>query len=210
VVLTHPDEDHLAGLVEVLRRYEVKQVLEYDATRIPDFHSSTYDEWLKLIEDKGIERTIARAGQHIDLGGGISLDVLHPQAALLQNTDSDIDNNGVVLRLVYGRVSFLFMADVREEGERELLLRGTELQSTVLKVGHHGSNTSTCEEFLAAVDPQVAIISVGADNPFGHPHDEVMERLTQSVGEDGIYLTSEHGTIELITDGQSLWVKTER
>jgi competence protein ComEC len=203
VILTHPHEDHLAGLVEVLRRYEVKQVLEPDLSDL-EFDSPAYSEWHKLIEEKGIKCTIAHAGQRIELGDGVRLDVLHPQATLLQGTDSDVNNNCVVLRLTYGEVSFLFTADLEEEGERCLLEQGIELESTVLKVGHQGSADSTCLEFLNVVQPQVAVISVGADNPFGHPSPEVVERLNGTE----LFRTDEQGTIELITDGGRLWVKT--
>ncbi len=209
VVLTHPHDDHIAGLVEVLRRYEVKQVLEYNATSL-GFHSSTYDEWLKLIEEKGIKRTIARAGQRIELGAGIWLDILHPPAELLQDTDSDIDNNGIVLRLVYGEISFLLTADIYQESEQYLLGQGVELESTVLKVAHHGADTSSSPSFLDAVSPQLAVISVEAENRFGHPHPETMTRLTEKLGQDNVYLISERGNIELISDGHKLWLKTER
>lgn len=206
VILTHPDYDHLAGLVEVLRRYEVKQVMEPGI----DCDSPTYQEWLKLIEEKGIKRTIARAGQRIELGAGIWLDILHPPADLLQGTDSDTDNNGVVLRLVYGEVSFLFTADIYQEGEQCLLRHGVKLESTVLKVAHHGSDTSSSPSFLNAVNPQLAVISVGEDNPYHLPDEEVRDRLEQSLGQDRVYLTSERGSIELISDGHELWLKTER
>ncbi len=206
VVLTHPHDDHITGLVEVLRRYEVKQVLESGI----ESDSPAYSEWLKLIEEKGIKRTIARAGQRIELGAGICLDILHPPADLLQDTDSDIDNNGVVLRLVYGEVSFLFTADIHQEGEHCLLRQGVELESAVLKVAHHGADSSSSLPFLNAVSPQLAIISVGAENRFGHPHPETMTRLTGKLGQDKVYLTSERGTIELISDGHKLWLKTER
>ncbi len=206
VVLTHPHDDHIAGLVEVLRRYQVGQVwesgLEYD--------SPAYDEWRKLIEDKGIECTVARAGLRIELGDGVRLDVLHPQAEMLQGTSSDVDNNSVVLRLVYGQVSFLFTADIFQEAEHFLLSEGAEINGEVLKVCHHGADTSSSAYFLEAVEPKLAVISVGADNSFGHPHPEVMARLAQRVGAEAIYLTAERGTIELISDGQRLWLQTER
>lgn len=206
IILTHPDVDHITGLVEVLQRYEVKHVL----TSGQECDSSVCMEWRRLIEEKDIEHTIVQAGQRIALAGEVSLEVLHPQRTLLQDTASDVNNNSVVLRLVFRDFSLLLTGDVFEEAEQHLLDRRFSLRSTVLKVPHHGSDTSSCSEFLAAVDPQLAVISVGAENPFGHPDPEVVERLVEMVGEDNVYLTSERGTIELITDGQRLWLRTEK
>jgi competence protein ComEC len=107
-----------------------------------------------------------------------------------------------------GEVSFLLTADLMWEGELELTAHRANLNSTVLKVAHHGSDTSTTPQFLAVVDPQLAVISVGEDNTFGHPRDEVMARLSQRIGSENIYRTDEDGTIEFITDGERLWVKT--
>ncbi len=209
VILTHPHGDHLTGLVEVLSRYRVGQVLEPNLLGLEDFAGSPlYEEWQRLIEERGIEHTFAQAGQWIDLGDGIRLLVLHPQADLLTGTASDIDNNGIVLRLEYGDISFLLTADIQVEAEDYLFLHGVELGSTVLKVAHHGSATSTCPDFLAAANPGVAVISVGADNPWGHPSQDVVARLVHMVGEDMVYLTSESGTITFTTDGTHLWVKT--
>jgi competence protein ComEC len=210
VVLTHPEADHITGLVEVLKRYKVGRVLEYDGQQIEGFHSSVYDEWLRLIEETNIKRTIAQAGQQIELDDGIRIEVLHPPEELLEGTDSDTNNNSVVLRLEWNEVSFLLTGDIEEEAEREILHQGYKLNSTVLKVGHHGSSTSTSEQFLSAVDPEIAVISVGENNPFGHPSDEVVNRLKEKLGKDKVYLTSEHGTITFATDGERLWVKTER
>ena len=206
VVLTHPSADHVAGLVEVLNRYKVKQVLYPDL----DFKSNIYEEWLRLLEEKDIECTIAQAGQQIDLGEGVVIRVLNPQTPLLIGTESDIDNNGVVLQLCMDKVSFLLTADIMWEAEFELITRRVDLTSTVLKVAHHGSGTSTSPEFLAVVNPQLAVISVGADNPFGHPSDEVMERLNEKLGSENIYCTDEQGTIEFITDGKRLRVEVEK
>lgn len=206
VVLTHPHDDHVTGLVEVLRRYEVKQVLYPDM----DYGAVVYDEWLEVLGEKNIPYTWAQVGQHIDIGGGAVLKVLNPPAEFLEGTESDADNNGVITRLEMGEVSFLLTADHFEDAERYLIDQGIEVRSTVLKVGHHGSNTSTCPEFLAAVDPEVAVISVSADNPYGHPSEEVMARLSERLEEDSVYLTSEQGTITFTTDGKRLWVETER
>ena len=135
------------------------------------------------------------------------MEVLNPPEGLFEGTSHDVDNNGVVLRLSWGKVSFLFTADIREEAEFELIGQRANLKSTVLKVAHHGSKTSTSQQFLAAVDPEVAVISVGADNPFGHPSPEVVERLIDRLGEDNVYRTDEDGTIEFITDGERLWLR---
>jgi len=206
VVLTHAHDDHVTGLVEVLGRYHVGEVLE---PCFPD-ESSAYKEWQGLIEEKEIECTCAQAGQQIDLGDGAVIDVLNPPQEPLEGTDSDIDNNGVVLRLSMGDVSFLLTADLYAGGERHLLDQGFDLRSAVLKVGHHGSNTSTTSTFLAAVAPQVAVISAGAENPFSHPSSEVMERLEERLDEDRIYLTAGDGTVTFTTDGERLWVEMER
>ena len=117
----------------------------------------------------------------------------------------------IVLRLVYGEVSFLLTADIEEEeAERRLLEEGLPIDSDVLKVPHHGSRTSTTPGFLSAVAPAAAVISAGADNPYGHPHPEVMDRLGLTPGEDRTYLTAERGDIEFISDGERLWVRTQR
>ncbi len=203
VILTHPSADHVTGLVEVLNRYQVKQVLHPDL----DFESEIYDEWLRLLKEKDIKCTIAQAGQRIDLGR-VVIKVLNPQIPHLTGTESDIDNNGVVLHISMGEVSFLLTADIMWEAEFELIARRASLTSTVLKVGHHGSDTSTTPEFLAVVNPQIAVISVGTDNRFGHPTPEVIERLEDRIGSEKIYRTDEQGTIEFTTDGERLWVKT--
>jgi competence protein ComEC len=205
VVCTQPQADHVTGLVEVLQRYKVKQVLEPGVS----YNSSIYQEWLNIVEDKGIEYNTARAGQEIDLGSGIELEVLNPPEGLFEETSHDVDNNGVVLKLTWGKVSFLFTADIREEAEFELIGQRANLKSTVLKVAHHGSSTSTSQQFLAAVDPEVTVICVGADNPFGHPSLEVVERLIDGIGEGNVYRTDDNGTIEFITYGERLWVRAD-
>jgi len=206
MISTQPQADHITGLVEVLQRYKVKQVLE---SGFP-YDSYIYQEWLNVIEDKQIKHKITHAGQEIDLGNGTKLEMLNPPAKLFQGTSHDVDNNGVVIKLRWDKVSFLFTADIRDEAEFDLISQRANLKSTVLKVAHHGSKTSTSTQFWAAVDPEIAVISVGANNTFGHPSSEVMERLGEKLEKDEVYLTSEDGTIEFITDGERLWIKTER
>ncbi len=205
VVLTHPHADHLTGLVEVLERYRVKQVLMPEG----DGASSIYDEWLKSLKAKQFKPTFARAGQRIDLGDGVVFEVLNPPTPYLSDTESDIDNNGVTLKISMAEVSFLLTADIMWEAESELIARRANLNNTVLKVAHCGSKTSTTPEFLAVASPQVAVISVG-DNTYGHPSPEVIARLENSLGPASIYRTDEQGTIEFITDGERLWVAVEK
>jgi competence protein ComEC len=203
LVLTHPHSDHLAGLVEVLRRYRVGQVL-YPAL---DYHSPLFDEWLRLIAERGIKSTVACVGQQVALGDGAIMEVLNPPVNPLSGSESDLDNNSIVLHLRDGKVSFLLAADIMRDTEWELVRERADLSGTVLKVAHHGSDTSTTPEFLAVVNPQTVVISCGAGNKFGHPNDVIVNRLVQKLGEGNIYRTDKYGTIEFITDGKRLWVE---
>jgi competence protein ComEC len=204
VVLTHAHDDHVTGLVEVLKRYQVDQVLESGLAE----NTPAYVAWLQAVEEKGIERTIAKAGQSIDLGAGVAMEVIHPQEEMLLGTDSDANNNSVVLRLVWGGVSFLLTGDIDGEAEVAILYaeQWRELNSTVLKVAHHGSAGSTSSQFLAVVEPQIAVISVGENNNFGHPDEGLVMRLEQVE----TYRTDQNGTISFSTDGERLWVETEK
>lgn len=203
VILTHPHADHITGLVEVLNNYRVEQVLSPDM----DCDLDIYDEWLSSIREKDIKCTTACSGQRIEFGG-VVIEVLNPQEILLQDTESDVDNNGVVLRISLGEISFLLTADLMWQGEFELISQRLISESTVLKIGHHGSSTSTTSEFLAVVNPRLAVISADPEK-HGHPSDEILTRLEAELGAENIYRTDEDGTVEFITDGEELWVKTE-
>jgi competence protein ComEC len=136
------------------------------------------------------------------------LEVLNPPADLFTGTESDIDNNSVVLRLSDGTVGFVLTGDIMGDAEWELLRHRADVRGTVIKVAHHGSDTSSTAEFLAVVKPQLAVISSGTGNRFGHPFASVLARLDGDIGAGNVLRTDEWGTIDFTTDGQKLWVKT--
>ncbi|MHB8104350.1 MAG: ComEC/Rec2 family competence protein [Dehalococcoidales bacterium] len=205
-VLTHPHQDHLAGLLEVLRRYDVGQVL-YPPS---EGESPLYDEWVRFIGEAGTKAMVARAGQLIDLGDGVTLEVLWPTANPLKGSESDIDNNSVVLLVKMGDVSFLLTGDSMSEAEWELIRTRADIKGAVIKVAHHGSKSSSTAQFLAVVNPRAAVISVGANNTYNLPNSTVMARLGEKVGENNVYRTDTDGTITFITDGKRLWVEEEQ
>ena len=209
VAASHPNSDHIGGLLQVLERYDVGAVLE----RRIEYESTTYEAWARAVGEEqtlGARMIEGSAGQVITLDSGVRIEVLGPPRELLRGTGSDADNASLVLRLIYGEVSFLLTGDVFAAGERAMLASGVNPNSDVLKVPHHGSDTSSTPEFLSAVSPAVAVISVGTENRFGHPDEDIVRRLREFVGEDGLYMTSERGTVEFVTDGETLWVRTER
>jgi competence protein ComEC len=202
MVLTHGHDDHTTGLIEVLERYEVGQVLEGP---LPG-QTGAYRSWRSEVERRAIPVRIAEAGDWVDLGRGVRLEVLGPPSPLIQGSRDDPNNNSVVLRLVYDNVSFLLTGDAEVAGEATLLDSPAQLSSSVLKVGHHGSDGSTTPLFLEAVEPALALISAGAVNNFGHPSPTTRLRLA------GIphLRTDENGSVRLSTDGRGLWIEFER
>ena len=206
VVLTHGHADHLTGLLDVLRRYDVGHIVEREAS----YATPGYVGWRHAVEDEGAVVTQARAGHVIDLGDGTIIEVLHPAETLMTGTDSDLNNASIVLRVVYGDVSFLLTGDIFSEAEREIQSRGMDVQSTVLKIPHHGSRSSSSREFIEQVSPSVAVISVGADNRFGHPHVETLDVLGRYAPQARVFTTRDDGVIRFVTGGTTLSVKTER
>ena len=205
IVMTHPDADHITGLAEVLDRYQVDGWLDNGR---PD-DDALYSQCMSQLGTGSVTRQVVRAGDRLELGSGIVLEVLHPQPELMAGTQADANNNSVVLRLVWGQASFLLTGDIEAEAEHLLLDSGQHLPSGVLKVAHHGSGGSSTAEFLDAVNPLYAVISVGADNRFGHPQEAVLDRLAQ-MGDVEVLRTDEQGTVKFATDGHRLWVQTER
>jgi len=196
VVATHPDQDHIGGLVDVLVRYTVDAIIE----------SSVFDDgsdakaFEEASEREGAARLVAERGQIIHLGGGAYLEILFPDrdvSGLETNTGS------VIARLVYGETAFMLTGDSPQSIEKYLVqLNGEALASNVLKVGHHGSKTSSHESFVGFVSPEYAVFSRGCDNSYGHPHADVRALFDRF--EIDTLDTCEEGTITFVSDGRSI------
>lgn len=197
LMLSHPHADHLAGLVEVLNRYKVGLVVE------PCFKEgdAEYKEWERLISEKKITRICAQKGGKICLEEDACFDVLLPIGKV---EGRNIHDAMLVARLTYGENSFLFAGDMQKNLESYLVGIESKLESDVLKIGHHGSDTSTSEIFLGYVSPKYAVISVGKDNKFGHPSEIILDRLNAFGVE--FFRTDEIGLIKIKSDGENILV----
>ena len=197
VVRTHPDLDHVGGLVDVLRRYQVATILTTENTG----ETTAAAAFNADLEAEGAEIVLARAGQKITLGPSTTIAVLSParNPALLESNASSI-----VLQIRYGEIEFMLTGDAPQGIEDYLVTEyGTELESEVLKLGHHGSDTSSSALFLETVKPDFAVVSAAPHNRYGHPHPAVVERSAIAGAE--VLTTAEVGTITFVTDGVTLW-----
>ncbi len=196
VVATHPDADHIGGLIPVLDNMTTEQF--YDSGKVHT--SQTFEEMLTQIDEKNIPYHVPKIGDDIEFDKDVNVKVLNANDQATDNNDASI-----VLKMTYGNVSFLLTGDAGVALEKEMLQY--DVKATVLKAGHHGSNTSSSDEFVQAVKPEVAILSYGEDNKYGHPHAEVMDRL-QAIGSK-IYATADLGTITVSTDGVNYTVNSK-
>jgi len=199
VVATHPHEDHIGGLITTLNDIPIKQVLDSGQVHT----TSTFENFLTLIDQTGIPYSTAERGQTIDLDPSLKIEVLSPPATLFAG---DLNQNSVVLKVTYNKVSFLLAGDAGFEAENSLLSSGYNLKCDILKVGHHGSSSSSCSAFLSRVKPTGSIIEVGAANAYGHPTSKTLSAL-KNIGSK-VYRTDTNGNIVITTDGQSYSVST--
>ena len=195
VVGTHPHEDHIGGLDDVIRTFDVESVYMPKVTA----DTKTFEDVLDAVDEKGLTINTAKAGVTLVDGDRLSVKMLAPVLDEYDNTN----DYSAVIKVVYGDTSFLFTGDAEEYAES--LITG-DVSADVLKVGHHGSSTSTGEAFLQRVSPSYAVISCGFDNSYGHPHIETMEKL----GSLGIPVlrTDEMGTVVAESDGTEINIKT--
>lgn len=199
MVATHPHADHIGGLIEVVNSIEVAQVL--DSGQIHT--TQTFEDFLDAIDSKQIPLTSVHQGEEIDLDPSVELKILNPPTSLPDAAfdESKFNDNSVVIKLSYGEFSALFSADMEETSEARLYHTSTgDLSSDVLLAGHHGSNSSSSSDFLAAVNPDVVVISAGANNSYGHPQQEALDRMNV-IGPKQIFRTDIDGTIEMTSSG---------
>jgi len=195
VVATHPHEDHIGSMASVIKAYEIGKIYMPKAVTT----TKTYENLLMAIKEKGLKVIEAKGGVSIETGdSSITAEILAPNSS----SYDDLNDWSAVVKLSYGKTSFLFTGDAEAVSEREMLAKKYNLKADVLKVGHHGSRSSTTAEFLSAVSPKYAVISVEKGNDYGHPSEEVMNRLKQA----GIpvYRTDESGTIVCVSDGETI------
>lgn len=196
LVLSHPHLDHVASFPQILRRYNIGEVIISGAA----YDNGPYQEFLALLTAKHIPILQPTPGQTIDFGDGMQMHLLWPPPIYFGKTVKSIHDTCVVFKLLYGADSVLFVGDMEEVVERELMNAKDDLASTVLKVGHHGSKTSSGTGFLLAVHPKLAIISVAAQNSYGLPSPVTLRKL-RDVGIP--FRTTMSGTITWRMDGKA-------
>lgn len=199
VVLTHPHADHVDGLIDVLKRYDVGMVIESGAI----YPTPDYNEWNALVSKKKIPVVHALRGQYIALSDTAIFHILSPEKEIAGKRFVNIHDSMVVSKLLYGSTTVLFTGDAERPIEYALMASGISLAADILKVGHHGSKTSTTQSFLDLVYPRFAIISAGRKNRYGHPHADVVDRI-KAAGID-LFRTDIHGDVEFMSDGEHIW-----
>ena len=192
-IATHPHEDHIGCAATILRLYDIDTMIKSEAEN----DTACYKSMMEQAEESNVKIEISEPGETYSLGNG-EFQILGPITA----DKDELNNNSVVIRYQYGETTFLFTGDAERDEELEILDAGYDVSADVLKVGHHGSSSSTTYPWLRAVAPQYAVISCGKDNSYGHPHEETLSKLRDAEVE--ILRTDKNGTIVFTTDGTSL------
>lgn len=203
LIITHPHADHIGGAYAVFKNFDVKEVYDNgDATT-----TKTYQTYLKNIKQKNITYHQLKAGDSLDFGGGVSFKVFSPTEKMLKS-DDDLNDNSLVGQLRYKDFTMLFTGDSESGAEQSMVKAyGDELRSDVLKSPHHGSRTSSSDSYLKAVQAKDVVISLAADNEYGHPHKQTLDRY-KKYGMN-VYRTDKDGTVTIIADGSDDYTITK-
>lgn len=194
IIGTHPHEDHIGGLDKAIDNFQVGEIIMPAVEHTTKTFESVVESAAK--KEKKIKK--AKPGMEIDLGEGTKVEVFSPG----KDEYKDLNNYSPIMKITYGENSFLFTGDAEKEVENEVINNGYNLKADVLKIGHHGSTSSTTEKFLELVNPEIAVISVGKENKYGHPEKKILDRLKSR--EIEILRTDEIGAIEMISDGKNI------
>lgn len=204
LVLSHAHLDHIGGALRVLDEVPVREVLDSGVPHTTRTYRQLLERFIKLREEGKLTYRLARRGMKIPLGPRTTLEVLAPEEPLISGSRSDVNANSVVVRLVHGKLAFLFPGDAERETEERLLGSGADLRAEVLKVPHHGSRHASTSALLTRVRPAFALISCGRGNDYGHPAPETLERLAAVKAR--ILRTDVDGAIALLSDGERIEV----
>lgn len=197
IIITHPHSDHISGLIEVIKRYKIKKIFYTGVS----YNSETYEELLSQIKQNKIKLIKITKKQDITLNSNLKLKILFPNENLCEKNIENLNNTSIITKLIYNQNSFLFAADAEHEIEQTLLNSKTDIKADILKVGHQGASDSSSLKFLQKVNPQIAIISVGENNKFGHPSLRVIKRLEKLNAK--VFRSDQNGDIKIIADGKN-------
>ena len=204
MLMTHPHADHIGGMEAALHAVGARLFMEPGY----DHPSPIYSQLLKALDVAKVTLKVGKAGNNVELGGGATMHLLAPSDPPFTGTRSDADANSIVMRVVYGKTSFYLAADSEDETEKRILATGEEIGSDVYKVAHHASRHSSSAELLAKIHPRIAVVSVGANNEYGHPTRETLDRLEAVKAE--VLRTDLDGEIVLKSDGEHVTYTTEK
>ncbi|MBY6798299.1 MBL fold metallo-hydrolase [Clostridium botulinum] len=194
VIATHPHEDHIGGMPKVIEEFEISNFYAPKKTA----NTKIFKDMILQLKKKNLKINVAKKGVSLDLSNNSSLDFLAPVKDNYENTN----DSSAVVKLTHGNTKFLFTGDAEKTSEKDILNSNEDLSSNVLKIGHHGSHSSSSKEFLDKIDPKIAIISCGKNNDYGHPHKETMKELNKRNIE--VYRTDIDGNIVLTSDGENI------
>jgi beta-lactamase superfamily II metal-dependent hydrolase len=197
VIGTHPHEDHIGGMDKVIDTFDIGKIYMPKKSTT----TKTFEDLLHAIKNKGLKVNTAAAGVEINIDSSVEIQIIAPNS----NDYEDLNNYSAVLKIRYIDTSFLLTGDAESISEKEMLSGNYPLKSDVLKVGHHGSSSSTTVKFLKAVSPKFAVISAGKGNEYMHPHEQTLNRLNAAGSQ--VFRTDESGTIVAESDGKTIKIK---